>query len=164
MVNRYVCADLHFGHKNNATRRGFSSVEEHDTLIVENWNRVVRKNDIVYILGDLTMEKKTPYPILNELNGIKYVALGNHEKRQHVPHLLDYVQGVSTCYTRKDSLLTHIPIHPMELGRFGKNIHGHLHEKIVEKRGLFGWKPDKRYVCVSMEHIDYTPVLLSSIL
>lgn len=148
---KYVCADMHLRHYNNALRRGFKSCEEHDDLIIKNWNSIVRPSDIVYVLGDLTMEKKSPYPILNELNGIKYVALGNHEKRQDVNELLKYVNGVASCFEIKGSILTHIPIHPCELKRYRSNIHGHLHEKTVGEKGYF---------CVSMEHIDYKPIPL----
>lgn len=152
---RYVCADLHLGHLNCSLRRGFSSVEEHDLFLIYKWNSVIRPSDIVYVLGDLTMEKKSPYPILKQLNGIKYVALGNHERRQDVPELLNYVQGVAACYEYKGAILTHIPIHDSQLSRFKLNIHGHLHENYIE---------DSRYICVSMEQISYTPIALDSLL
>lgn len=152
---RYVCADLHFSHKNNAIRRGFSSCEEHDEFIIKNWNSVVKENDIVYVLGDITMEKKSPYFLLSRLNGIKYAALGNHERRQDIAELLKYVNGIASCFEINGSILTHIPIHPGELSRYKKNIHGHLHYKKID---------DDRYVCVSLEQIDYKPVPLFDLL
>ena len=68
-------ADLHLGHENMAKKRGFSSAEEHDEYVVEMWNSVVGKRDVTYILGDVTMEKKTSYALLERLNGIKHVVL-----------------------------------------------------------------------------------------
>ena len=50
-------SDTHFGHKNMALKRGFSSADEMDEYIVKMWNNKVLKKDTVYILGDITMEK-----------------------------------------------------------------------------------------------------------
>mgnify|MGYP002477993094 CR=1 FL=1 len=57
-VVRFI-ADLHLGHTNMAIKRGFLTVEEHDEYIITQWNSVVNKRDVTYILGDITMEKKS---------------------------------------------------------------------------------------------------------
>lgn len=159
MSNVYVISDLHFGHRKMAKYRGFDSVEEHDQHIINSWNSVVTKNDSVWILGDITMEKKVHYELLSKLNGIKRVVLGNHDmpKPSHNQELLKYVNSLSGAVTdRKDRyVLTHIPVHPSELGRFGVNIHGHLHEEVID---------DDRYINVCCERVDYKPVLLNEIL
>ena len=58
----YYVSDLHFGHKNilEMCKRPFSSIEEMDEQLVENWNKRVKKNDRVYILGDLIYKSTTP--------------------------------------------------------------------------------------------------------
>jgi calcineurin-like phosphoesterase family protein len=161
-------ADLHLGHKNMALKRGFTTVEQHDEHIIEKWNSVVHKRDITYILGDVTMEK-AEYDILNRLNGRKYVVLGNHDKLGHTRKLLEYVDSVAGMMKYKGVMLTHCPMHPMELEyRFNKNIHGHIHEKLVERDfTLFGIplfkRVDKRYICVSCEHVDFTPKTLEEL-
>ena len=160
---KFVIADLHLGHFNMAKKRGFSSIEEHDEFIISKWNSKVSKKDTVYILGDLTMEKSTFYPILDRLNGTKKVILGNHDKPQHIPELLKYVSSVCSSIQEKGTILTHIPIHESELHRFRKNIHGHIHENLILKPFKFlGFtlfnRVDKRYICVSCEQINYTPV------
>jgi calcineurin-like phosphoesterase family protein len=166
-VVRFI-ADLHLGHINMALHRGFSTVEEHDEYIIEKWNSVVHKRDVTYILGDVTMEK-AEYDILNRLNGRKYVVLGNHDKLGHTRKLLEYVDSVAGMMKYKGVMLTHCPIHPMELDyRFNKNIHGHIHEKLVERDfTLFGIplfkRVDKRYICVSCEHVDFTPKTLEEL-
>lgn len=158
----FAISDTHFGHKNMALYRGFSSMEEHDNHIIEKWNSVVGKKDVVYMLGDVTMEKATNYEILNKLNGVKKVVMGNHDLGKHSKKLLEYVNTVQSCVKINGVMLSHIPIHPMELGRFGKNVHGHLHSKFVKR--FFGLIKDKRYVNVSCEVVDYTPVELKSLL
>lgn len=162
-IVRFI-ADLHLGHENMAKRRGFLTIEEHDEYVITKWNSVVDKRDVTYILGDVTMEKKSPYPLLDRLNGIKHVVLGNHDRRQDVPHLLQHVASVAGMIQYKGIMLTHCPIHSMELEyRFNKNIHGHIHDKVVMKM-LDGWEvPDERYFCVSCEQVDYKPKSLEDL-
>lgn len=147
-------ADLHLSHLNMATKRGFSSIEEHDELIISNWNSVVSKRDVTYILGDLTMEKKSPYHMLSRLNGVKHVVLGNHDRRQDVPELLKHVKSVCGMIEYKGLWLTHCPVHPFELERVRGNIHGHVHENIIKH---------PKYFCVSCEVVNYTPVTLEQL-
>ena len=162
-VVRFI-ADLHLGHVNMAMRRGFASVEEHDEHIIASWNSVVAKRDVTYILGDVTMEKKASYALLDQLNGVKHVVLGNHDRRQDVPHLLQHVESVAGMIQYKGFILTHCPIHPMELEyRFPRNIHGHIHDNQVT---LDHWTngPDPRYICVSCERVDYKPKSLDELI
>jgi calcineurin-like phosphoesterase family protein len=159
-VVRYI-SDPHFGHRNMAIKRGFKDEEEMNKHIVKQWNSIVSKKDVTYILGDITMEKASQYYWLNELNGIKKVILGNHDEPQHVPELLKYVNNVAAMKYLKHKeygniILSHAPIHPCELEyRFNINIHGHVHENTLE---------DKRYINVCAEVIDYKPKLLSELL
>ena len=144
-----------------AIRRGFKDEFEMDDYIVEQWNSVVKKKDVTWILGDVTFEKSTPYILLNQLNGIKKIILGNHDQPQHVPELLKYVNNVSSSKLIKNGeygniLLSHIPIHPQEFEyRLDFNIHGHVHENTY---------PDKRYINVSAEVINYQPKTLKELL
>ena len=162
-IVRFI-ADLHLSHTNMALHRGFSTVEEHDEHIIEKWNSTVHKRDVTYILGDITMEKSSPYHMIDRLNGIKHVVLGNHDRQQDVKKLLEHVNSVAGMVQYKGVMLTHCPIHPMELDyRFNRNIHGHIHEKQVMKM-LDGWEEiDERYICVSCERVDYTPKTLEEL-
>lgn len=131
-----------------------------DDHIVSEWNKIVSKRDVTYILGDITMEKDN-YKILDKLNGIKKVILGNHDRPQHVPSLLNHVNNIASVKYLKSKeygkiILTHIPVHPQELEyRFPINIHGHVHKNTLD---------DKRYINVSAEVIDYKPKLLKELL
>lgn len=162
-------ADLHLGHVNMAKRRGFSSVEEHDAYIIKQWNSVTTKKDLTYIIGDVTMESSKPYALLDQLNGRKIVIGGNHDKPGHVVDLLNHVQSIAGMVKYKGIFLTHCPIHPREMKyRIKYNIHGHIHENSIELEvRLFGIKlfsrVDRRYICVSCEHVDYTPRTLEQL-
>ena len=144
-----------------AIKRGFSCADEMNEYIIKSWNSVVNKKDTVYCLGDITMERSVFYPLLDKLKGYKKVILGNHDKPQHVPSLLTYVNNVSSSKLIKNGeygniLLSHIPIHPQEFEyRLDFNIHGHVHENTY---------PDKRYINVSAEVIDYRPRTLRELI
>jgi calcineurin-like phosphoesterase family protein len=161
-------ADLHFGHENMARHRGFASAAEQDEYIVAQWNKTVHKRDITYILGDVTMEKAN-YDILDRLNGMKRVVLGNHDKQEDTAKLMSHVNSVAGMVQYKGIFLTHCPIHPMELDyRVRYNIHGHIHSKLVERDfKLFGitmfTRVDRRYICVSCEQVNYTPKTLKEL-
>jgi calcineurin-like phosphoesterase family protein len=148
-------SDPHFSHEKMAINRGFSSVEEHDNHIIENWNKKVSKRDIVWLLGDITMEKRTPYPLLGKLNGLIRVVAGNHDRPQDTQELLKYVQSISGLVKYKGFALSHCPIHESEISRFRGNIHGHVHANSL---------PDHRYFNVSAENINYTPISFKELL
>ena len=58
-------------------------------------------------------------------------------------------------------ILTHIPVHPESLARWGLNVHGHLHANRVNLP--LAQIPDRRYFNVSMEQINYTPISLEEV-
>jgi len=67
--------------------------------IVKNWNDVVGVDDIVWILGDLSLcggqQKQNVGQIINRLNGVKHLVYGNHDKL----HPLDYIEmGFQTVH------------------------------------------------------------------
>lgn len=81
MSNTWFRSDEHFLHPNQSARRGFASVEEHDEFLIENHNSVVKPNDTVWFLGDLSMERKVAKirHLIERMNGIKNWTPGNHD-------------------------------------------------------------------------------------
>lgn len=81
---RYYIADPHFFHgalNTKMDRRGFESVEAMNEHMLRQWNRKVRKNDEVVILGDLSWGKaEETNELLNRLNGRLYLIQGNHDR------------------------------------------------------------------------------------
>lgn len=155
--NVFFISDLHLGHENMSIKRGFENSTEMFQYLKTKWNSVVHKRAIVYILGDVSMESNKFYHLLDELNGTKYVVLGNHDLAQHIPQMLNHVAKVAGMIRYKKKIfLTHCPIHSRELDfRVLYNIHGHLHEFNVE---------DERYINVCCEQIDYTPKTLDQLI
>ena len=133
MAKVYLISDLHIGHTNIHTkwRKEFWSQDNHDSCMVEYWNSVVRKNDVVKVLGDFIVGIKNLHYI-NELNGTIHWTLGNHDPKITADILnsfrnVSYVDGVRSY---KGAVLSHAPIHPIELEyrNWALNIHGHQHE------------------------------------
>lgn len=81
---RYYIADPHFFHgalNTKMDRRGFESVEAMNEYMLRQWNRKVRKNDEVVILGDLSWGKaEETNELLERLNGRLYLIQGNHDR------------------------------------------------------------------------------------
>lgn len=155
-MSTFFVSDLHLGHHTLVTNlRGFSTIEEHDEMIIKNWNSVVTKRDKVFIVGDITMENHKYYPLLSRLNGIKTVVGGNHDLEKDMPYLLEYVDKIVGCIDYKGFCVTHIPIHPTELiGHYRGNIHGHLHKNRIMINGEI----DPRYINVCLDLNNYTPI------
>lgn len=67
MSNFYI-SDTHFGHFNiiKHCNRPFSTVEEMDEVMINNWNNVVTSKDTVYILGDVVFSKNNPVDYLKK--------------------------------------------------------------------------------------------------
>jgi calcineurin-like phosphoesterase family protein len=82
---RYYIADCHFFHDaliDKMDNRGFSSVEEMNQYMVNQWNSRIRKQDEVVILGDFSMgNAQQTNEIMDSLNGKLYLIVGNHDNR-----------------------------------------------------------------------------------
>ncbi len=79
----YYISDMHFRHKNilHLSRRPFETVEDMDSFMITEWNKKVQKTDTVYILGDIGLgSAKSICTILCQLNGVKHLIVGNHDK------------------------------------------------------------------------------------
>ena len=169
----FLVSDTHFGHAgvcrftedDGVTKiRPWTDPDEMDEAMVKMWNETVRPNDKVYHLGDVVINRKA-LGIMRRLNGDKVLIRGNHdifrdnEYREHFRELRAY-------HVMNGMILSHIPLHPESLGRFGVNIHGHLHTNRVMVRGFSG-KPvsiDNRYHCVCVEQTGFKPILFEDVI
>lgn len=83
----YFIADTHFNHENiiKYCNRPFKDSKEMNEYIVNKWNSIVRKDDIVYHLGDVgfgsTDELKE---LVGRLNGTKILIRGNHDFKRGI--------------------------------------------------------------------------------
>ena len=144
MSKVYVTADLHLGHAKLLEIRKIT-----DDDIVNNWNSVVTVRDVVYVLGDVFRLDR-----INDMNGIKKLILGNHDKYP-ISRYLEYFSSVHAMKEYNHCILTHIPVHESQIRRWHLNVHGHTHANKINH---------PFYKCVSLEHTNYTPILLDKVI
>ena len=169
MANTFFAADHHFHHKNiltfktneGAPLRVFDDVDHMNEYMVMQHNRVVRPEDKVYFLGDVTMSRNAKgLEIIGRMNGTKILIKGNHDLCT-AKQYMDYFDDIRAVHQLDGIIFSHIPIHEESLSRWGLNVHGHLHSNVVRRAN---GHIDPRYVCVSMEHLDdYRPVSLEEL-
>ena len=84
---RYYIADCHFFHDSLNRQmdcRGFANAEEMNNYMIAQWNKKVRWNDEVIILGDFSLGKaEETNQVLEQLNGILCLIEGNHDQFGH---------------------------------------------------------------------------------
>lgn len=172
MVKTFLISDTHFGHHNiykfknsDGTKvRPWERSQEADQIMVDRWNSVVGKDDLVYHLGDVAIPRRG-LQVLSQLNGRKKLIRGNHD----IFKLKDYSQyfeEILGTHKLGNYILSHVPIHPKSIPDWCyANIHGHLHNNLVKRSERSFWCPwikkeinDHQYINVCVERIDYTPV------
>lgn len=161
MSRVFVTSDSHFFHHRilefEKEARPFSSVEEMNEVLVDRWNSVVGKRDLVWHLGDVCFGRLENLWILDRLNGQKKLILGNHDVHPASIYL-KYFRDVKACVKYDKCILTHIPVHDSQFYRFEANVHGHLHSKRVMSDNGWGLIPDPRYINVSVEQTSLAPI------
>lgn len=165
MSNLFYIGDIHFGHEkcySTFTRPDgsllrndlASNTDEGDELLIERWNAVVRPNDTVVIVGDITINHKHLHK-LSRLVGRKQLVLGNHDTAS-IETYMQYFVKIHALMEKDGCVITHIPVHTSQVDhRWKLNIHGHLHHNVIRDR--FGML-DARYLCVSVEQTNYVPI------
>ena len=175
----FLTSDTHFGHsgvchftnKDGSKMRPWTDPDEMDEEMVKRWNETVRPKDKVYHLGDVVINCKA-LKIMSRLNGDKVLIRGNHDIFRDDEYR-QYFRELRAYHVMNGMILSHIPIHSESLGRFGTNIHGHLHANRVKKEvetlhefGVRGSRHyiDVRYHCVCVEQTDYRPILFEDVI
>lgn len=90
-LNTWITSDLHIGHKNivkgvsewdnKAPCRNFDTLEKHNSVIFDNINKIVKQDDIFYVLGDIFFGgRENIIPFRNRIicKNI-HLVLGNHD-------------------------------------------------------------------------------------
>jgi calcineurin-like phosphoesterase family protein len=176
----FLVSDTHFGHagvcrftrNDGVTKlRPWTDPDEMDEFMVEAWNERVGPNDKVYHLGDVVINRKA-LGIMRRLNGDKVLIRGNHDIFRDEEYR-QYFRELRAYHVMNGMILSHIPVHAESLGRFGVNIHGHLHANRVKRaRGvdartgevLYSDEIDPRYHCVCVEQTDFAPILFEDVM
>ena len=146
--NIFFTSDTHFWHENiiKFCNRPFSSIEEMNDTIINNWNSVVKENDIVFHLGDFCFCGSDKFKELIEtLNGRIYLILGNHDwktiKQWHATKFEGVYQQMSIKIDGRKIYLNHFPF-LCYAGTYYRledavwQLFGHVHSSGKNKNGL----------------------------
>lgn len=150
-------------------------VQAMDEAMIDNWNRVVGPKDKVEVLGDVIIGRSNRHT-LARLNGRLRLRMGNHDifiKNNNADYA-EYFEEITAYKVFNDMICSHIPLHPESVKeRWKANVHGHLHTgrvmtiATVSDPDYHGGRTieviDPIYLCVSMEHIDYTPIHIDEV-
>lgn len=143
-VKTFFTSDTHFFHQNviKFCNRPFDSVEHMNYTMIHNWNSRVRPWDHIWFLGDLSFGKvEETEQILYQLNGIKHLITGNHdrkgrcEKLKWENHFTDQHDYYRLKVGSTKVVLCHFPFSSWERGYF--QFHGHLHTLPNENQGKY---------------------------
>ncbi len=134
----FMTSDIHFGHRNilKFCERPYSTLEDMETGLINNWNKVVGVTDTVYILGDVSFAgTEATQNFLMRLNGFKVFVWGNHDRGREkkilsVPGCIEGHDCIRTHFNGKSVILTH---YPFESFREDFHFHGHTHGNSVPK-------------------------------
>ena len=172
MSKIYYISDLHLGQENiiYMSHRPFSSVEEMDKTLIENWNSVVNDDDHVYILGDLIYRAPDVEKYLKQLKGHLHLIRGNHDRcitnnnrcRKYFDSIDDYLEIVDNG---EHVVLFHYPIAEWN-GYFRKtnpsiHLYGHIHNNKNRTSDIMDTTPN----CynVGADILGFTPRTLNEI-
>lgn len=148
--------DPHLKHERIWPGRGFSSMEEHDTAVVDSIYQTCERGDSLYLTGDICFGGAVVFEELMfaglvrhmARKGVKHkidpntrpdfsikVSQGNHDKTLMLIQLMEsgWITKFSALFEFYDKVLekkivvSHVP---MFLDRWDYNVHGHLHRTL----------------------------------
>lgn len=181
MTNLWFTADLHFGREEMIQKdympryKKWDTVAQMDETIIDNWNKLIDKQDNVFILGDFSNyeDKEKNIRLWRRLNGKKVLILGNHDTPsrldiRHFPIGSVCLPSCSTIYSGAWELfLTHYPVLDWKNQFIWNNnkatpnaiqLYGHVHDKKIPELD------NLRAYNVSLDNNDLKPVSLEQIL
>lgn len=166
--NVLFTSDPHFYHKSmvELKRRPFDSVEEMNQTLIDNWNSVVTKNSLIYVLGDVSFgSPEETHRVLEKLNGNKRLILGNHDNskmvdkvyRHHFMTICDRMR-VKFEDIREEVILDHFPLLTWDKAHYGAwHLHGHSH-------GSMQYPFEGKILDVGTDVHNFTPINVAKIM
>jgi calcineurin-like phosphoesterase family protein len=112
----FFTSDWHIGHENSIKfdSRPYANLEEMHEALIRNYNNVVPADGVCYFLGDIaTHSSELTKSVISQLNGIKILILGNHDKGSQACYNMgfDVVLNSAMIMIQKEHVtLTHCPL------------------------------------------------------
>ena len=134
----WFTADFHLSHKNiiKYSNRPFKNVEEMDNSIMRNLKELIKADDILYFLGDLTFKKEKALEFFDVLEGIEiHYIIGNHDSQEVIKVASEFCASVSSLtdiYIHEQPItLCHYAMRVWNKSHFNAwQLYGHSHNKL----------------------------------
>ncbi len=169
----WFTSDTHFGHENiiQYCYRPFSSVQEMDDKLVENWNRVVKPDETIYHLGDFTLAgENTARTYFQRLDGKIHIVPGGHDwkwlrgevyfsRSGHQVIILPLLHTIKVPHPNQDTpqlvVLCHYAMRVWDRSHYGSwHLYGHSHGNLPPLENSLDLGVDNwRYQPLSLKEI-----------
>jgi len=146
------------------SKRPFADADEMDAALIANWNRRVQPNDTVFHIGDVSFRNATDTGrVLDQLYGVKYLILGNHDRvirdnkslLGRFAEVYDY--GTEIKYEGMLFVLCHYPMITWRNAHHGSfMLHGHCH-------GSLRYPNPGRIMDVGVDPQNYAPISIDEV-
>ena len=125
----WFIADIHVDHTNvlHLSKRPFQNIQEMEQTIIENINKVVKPNDILILVGDVSLGKKESWVrFLSALNNKNVILIkGNHDSWPNIPKdmLVMVVEQMTIRMHGRLFVVSHYPYRCSAWRAFWKRLH-----------------------------------------
>lgn len=165
----YFTADLHIHHKMIVdycdrpfrTLDGQLDVMSMNKTLIDNWNRTVKPEDTVYVLGDFGFGSVSVLRnVVKLLDGHKILIRGNHDRSRQACLSMGFDEVYSDCCVTVDGVRLHMRHKPLDTFMPGvdADLHlcGHAHNN---------WKHKGKYIInVGVDQWGFTPRTLAELM
>lgn len=165
----YFISDTHFNHSNiiKYTNKLFKDVIEMNNTIINNWNSIIKEDDIVYHLGDFALaDDEELKELCSYLNGTIILIRGNHDGKS-VKYYEDIgfkvLKNAPIILDEYKLVLSHIPIPDAKIPDGYINIHGHIHNKKLNENYYSNNYSTDKHINVSVDVTNFKPISLNEI-
>lgn len=128
--NLFFSSDLHFFHSRiiQFCNRPCADVEEMNEMIIENWNKVIPKDGVVFLLGDISWKgaAKTE-KLIERLNGKIILINGNHDSSSVSSMFEENYEMLGLNVKEDDGSSTHVHLSHFPLLEWNSMKHGSIH-------------------------------------
>jgi calcineurin-like phosphoesterase family protein len=160
----FITSDTWFGRPQilNIANRLFSSVEDMNEQFIKNWNSKIKKDDIIFHLGNFAWDPITAKYVLNRLNGNITFLIGNSDEA--LIEVADDFDNITILddqiveLPQYDSIICHYPLEVWN-GKSSGTIHFHDHTVYSHKTDLRA--SNRINVCI--DFWNYSPIKFSTI-
>ena len=147
---KWFTSDLHIGDlRLNLYGRDLiaSNSDEIDALILNNYNKLVSDDDVVYFLGDIVYDQ-SKLDFLSKFKGIKILILGNYDEKIPKDLLNKYFDFVYNDLTiNVQDLDLYLNHYPEKCSEKLFNLTGHIHGNWRVQRNMINVGVDAWHLC-----------------